>query len=90
VDRVCKGLNIEAIEPLWGAASEQILTDLMKEGFEATVVRVKAGLFSKEWIGRKIDGNFVRDLHKFKNKFNIHVLGKVGEYHTFVTKIQTE
>lgn len=85
VDRVCKGLNIEAIEPLWVTDPEQILTDFMKEGFEATVVRVKAGLFSKEWLGRKIDENFVRELHKLKNKSNFHILGEAGEYHTFVT-----
>ena len=85
VDRVCKGLDIEAIEPLWGANSEQILTDFMKEGFEATVVRAKAGLFSKEWLGCKIDGNFVRELHTLKNKSNFHILGEAGEYHTFVT-----
>ena len=85
VDRVCKELDIEAIEPLWGADPEHILTEFMNEGFEAIVARAKADLFGKEWLGLKIDGNFVRELHKLKNKSNFHILGEVGEYHTFVT-----
>ncbi len=85
VDRVCKELDVEAIEPLWGANPEQILTDFINEGFEATVVRAKADLFGKEWLGLKIDGNFARELHKLKNKSNFHILGEAGEYHTFVT-----
>jgi len=84
VDRVCKELNIKAIEPLWSADPEQTLIDFIKEGFEAIVVRAKASLFSKEWLGRKIDGNFVRELHKLKSKSNFHILGEAGEYHTFV------
>jgi uncharacterized protein (TIGR00290 family) len=85
VDRVCEELDIESIEPLWNANPEQILTDFINEGFDATVVRAKANLLGEEWLGRKIDGNFVRELHKLKNKSNFHILGEDGEYHTFVT-----
>lgn len=86
VDRVCEELAIEAIEPLWGADPEHVLTEFINEGFEATVVRAKADLFGKEWLGLKIDENFVGELHKLKNKSNFHILGEAGEYHTFVTK----
>ncbi len=85
VDRVSKELGIEAIEPLWGADPEHTLTELISEGFEAIVVRAKADLFGKEWLGLKIDENFVGRLHELRNKSNFHILGEVGEYHTFVT-----
>lgn len=85
VDRVCKEVDIEAIEPLWGADPEQLITEFMNEGFEAIVVRAKAGLFGKEWLWLKIDENFVEELHKLKDKSNIHILGEAGEYHTFAT-----
>ena len=84
VDRVCKELGIEAIEPLWGADPEQLLTEFMNEGFEATVVRAKADIFGEEWLGLEIDENFVKELRKLKNKSNFHILGEAGEYHTFV------
>ena len=85
MDKICRELGIEPIEPLWGANSEQILTDFVDEGFEAIVVSVKADLFDEGWLGRKVDRDFVRDLCKLKDKLKIHILGEYGEYHTFVT-----
>lgn len=83
-DRVCKEIEIEPIEPLWGADPERILTDFINEGFEAIVVRVKADLSGEEWLGRKINESFVKELRERKNKSNFHLLGEAGEYHTFV------
>lgn len=85
VDRICKELGIKAIEPLWGADLEQLLTEFVNEGFEAIVVRAKANIFGKEWLGLEIDENFAKELRKLKNKSNFHILGEAGEYHTFVT-----
>ena len=85
VDRVCKELDIEPIEPLWGTDPERILTDFINEGFEAVVIRVKSDLFGEEWLGCKIDESFMKELLKHKNESNFHILGEAGEYHTFVT-----
>ena len=85
VNRVCKELNIEPIEPLWGADPEKILKEFINEGFEAIVVGAKADLFGKEWLGRTIDENFMVELKRLKEKSEFHILGEAGEYHTFVT-----
>ena len=53
----------------------------MDSGFEATIVSADSNLFEKEWIGRKVD----RDFLKYLNDNNIDVCGENGEYHTFVT-----
>jgi len=52
--------------------------------FEALVVRVKADLLDKEWLARKIDNAFMKDILKLKEKANIDLCGELGEYHTFV------
>lgn len=83
VDRICNGLNIKPVMPLWGLDPKQILTDFIDEGFEAIVVMVKADLLSEEWLGRKVDRNFVSDLLKLESK--VHLCGELGEYHTFVS-----
>jgi uncharacterized protein (TIGR00290 family) len=80
VDRVCKELRIEAIEPLWGKEPEKILLEFIDEGFEAIIVSADSNLFEKEWIGRKVDREFLRYL----KENNIDVCGENGEYHTFV------
>jgi uncharacterized protein (TIGR00290 family) len=68
--------------PLWNLDSTQIITDIIDAGFEAIVVSAKADLLGKEWLGRKIDREFVTDLS------NLHIgidpCGEAGEYHSFV------
>jgi len=83
VDRVCNEVDIKPVMPLWGHEPERVLTDFIDEGFEAIVVMVKADLFGEEWLGRRVDESFVRDLLKLKNK--VHLCGELGEYHTYVT-----
>jgi diphthine-ammonia ligase len=81
VERVCRELGIEAIEPLWGKEPEKTLLDFIDRGFEAIIVCAKSNLFKEEWIGRKVDREFLRYL----KENNIDVCGENGEYHTFVT-----
>ena len=84
IDRVCSELDIKPIKPLWGSDPKQLLSNFVEEGFEALVVMVKADLFGKKWLGRKVDEAFVNDTLKFKKKMNIDLCGELGEYHTFV------
>ncbi|MBU4222777.1 MAG: diphthine--ammonia ligase [Euryarchaeota archaeon] len=81
VERVCRELGIEAVEPLWKKFPEEIMLEFIDAGFEAIIVSAKANLFGKEWIGRKVDREFLRYL----KDNNIDVCGENGEYHTFVT-----
>ena len=83
VERICNDLEIELILPLWKHDSEQIVTEFIDAGFEAIVASAKADLFGNEWLGRKIDKEFVSDLHSFNNA--IDPCGEYGEFHTFVT-----
>jgi len=84
IDRVCSELEIKPVKPLWGRDPKQILSDFINEDFKALIVMVKADLFGKEWLGRKIDEAFIKDLEKLNEKGDIHICGELGEYHTFV------
>ena len=81
VERVCGELGIEAIEPLWGQDPERVLLEFIDAGFEATIVSAKSELFDDEWIGQKLDREFLSHL----KDNNIDLCGENGEYHTFVT-----
>lgn len=81
MERICEDLGIKLIEPLWGNDPEKILLEFIDYGFEATIVSADSNLFDKEWIGRKVD----RDFLKYLKDNNIDVCGENGEYHTFVT-----
>ena len=81
VERVCRELGIEAIEPLWGQDPERVLLEFIDAGFEATIVSAKSELFDDKWIGRKVSREFLSHL----KDNNIDLCGENGEYHTFVT-----
>ena len=82
VERVCQGVDVTPYLPLWGQSQEQILKDFIDSGFEAVVVVTKADLLGEEWLGRKVDMDFLLSL---KQTDGIQLCGEAGEYHTFVT-----
>ena len=84
-DRVCHEVDITPYLPLWGQAQEKILRDFIASGFEAVIVVAKADLFGEEWLGRKIDLDFLLHLSELKQTNDIQLCGEAGEYHTFVT-----
>ncbi len=79
VDRVCSEVQVASIEPLWGNDPREILNEFVNAGFKAIVIKVKADLFGKEWVGRELNEQFIKDLPE-----EIHPCGEHGEYHTFV------
>jgi len=79
IDRVCRELDVEAILPLWGRDTKELILEIINSGFEAMVVSTRAELLGKEWLGRKIDHEFIEELSP-----EIDPCGEKGEYHTFV------
>lgn len=81
IERVCREAGVKPLLPLWGEDRENLLKDFIRTGFEALVVATKADLLGKEWLGRRIDEEFVEDLKKVNG---VDLCGEKGEYHTFV------
>lgn len=80
VERVCGEIGIEAVEPLWGRKTEDIISDFINSGFEAVIVSTKSKLIGKEWLGHGVD----RDLVNYLSDSGIDHCGENGEYHTLV------
>jgi len=80
VERVCKELEIQAIEPLWGIVPDKIVEDFINLGFKSIVVSCKADSLGKEFIGKYVDVDFLNEL----KERNICPCGENGEFHTFV------
>ena len=81
VERVCGDLGIQAIEPLWGRSTEEILSSFIDDGFEAVIVSAKSDLIDECWIGGRVDKAFM----EYLKKRGIDICGENGEYHTLVT-----
>jgi uncharacterized protein (TIGR00290 family) len=82
LDRVCREVGVKPVKPLWAGDTLQIMNDFLSEGFEAVVVRTKLDVLGEEWLGRKVDRQFLSDLLKLGK---VDPCGEKGEYHTVVT-----
>jgi uncharacterized protein (TIGR00290 family) len=80
VERVCKDLEIQSIEPLWNIPPEKVLEEFINLGFKAVVVSCKADLFGKEFVGKYVDKDLLDELKARK----ICPCGENGEFHTLV------
>jgi uncharacterized protein (TIGR00290 family) len=81
IDKVCEELKVKAILPIWTRDTEKLIKEIIDSGFKSIVVSVRKDILGEEWLGREIDGGFIKDL---KAMGNIDLCGEKGEFHTFV------
>lgn len=82
VERVCKELEIEPVEPLWGEKQENLLREFVREGFQAVVVAAKAELGGENWVGKRVDKKFTEEVETLSRQGKLTPCGERGEYHT--------
>ncbi|MDP2938857.1 MAG: diphthine--ammonia ligase [Candidatus Omnitrophota bacterium] len=80
VERVCKELDIDPIEPLWNISPVAIIEEFVNLGFKAIIVSCQADKFDKDFVGKEVDKDLINEL---KSR-NICPCGENGEFHTFV------
>jgi uncharacterized protein (TIGR00290 family) len=81
VERVCKETGIKPLLPLWNRKRESIIEEFIELGFKAVVCATNASYLGKEWLGRRVDKDYVDDLRAMEG---VDLCGEKGEYHTFV------
>ncbi len=84
IQGICNKLNIECFNPLWQKDEFELLYDLFKNKFEVIIIGVFADGLGKNWLGRKIDKNFIKDIKKLNEIYGISVSGEGGEFESFV------
>jgi len=72
-------LGFTAVFPIWKRNSVELIHEFVDLGFKSILVCIKADLLPKEFAGRIIDNNFLKDLPS-----SIDACGENGEYHSFV------
>jgi uncharacterized protein (TIGR00290 family) len=82
VQKICGTAGLKAVLPLWQGKQEQIAQDFIDLGFVSIIVAVKADLLGEDWLGRKFDKQFIKDIAAL-NK-NITPCGEAGEFHSLV------
>ncbi len=72
-------VGFKAIFPLWKKDTRDLVRMVEAAGIEAIIVCVNDKYLGKEFLGRKIDNDFLNDLPA-----NVDACGENGEYHSFV------
>ena len=72
-------VKIKAVFPLWKQNTKDIINEFIDAGFKTIVTAVDASKLGKEFVGRVIDKQFLKDLPK-----DVDPCGENGEFHTFV------
>jgi diphthine-ammonia ligase len=82
VEKVCSSAGVSALLPLWGGQQNKISHDFIRLGFQAVVIATRGSLLGQEWLGRKFDSRFLRELAQSHPQ--ISPCGEAGEFHTLV------
>jgi diphthine-ammonia ligase len=75
-------MGTKAIFPLVDKTPEQVMADLLGNGFKVLIVVVNPAFIGEEWLGRTIDQDFINLCRKLNREKGVPILG--DEYHTFV------
>jgi len=81
VEGVCRDIGIQAIEPLWGRNTSELIRQFVNAGFRSVIIAGKADCIDREWIGREIDADFLEYIFA---RPHVDPCGERGEYHTLV------
>ncbi|MFQ5531165.1 MAG: diphthine--ammonia ligase [Candidatus Nanoarchaeia archaeon] len=84
IQKICDELNLECFNPLWQKNQLEHLQDLIKDKFEVILTGVFAEPFNKDWLGKEINLEFIKDIQVLNKKHGINVSGEGGEFETFV------
>ena len=78
--KASQAAGIEAYHPLWQKPRREVLAEFIAAGFKAVVVAVNGKLLSKDFLGRVVDQQLLREFEQV----GIDPAGENGEYHTAV------
>lgn len=78
-EAVCAAAKIEAVLPLWNENRIDLVNEFFLEDFRAVVICVNEKFLPKEFCGRVLDEDFIKDLPA-----TVDACGENGEFHTFV------
>lgn len=84
IQKICDDLNIKCINPLWEIDEIKYLEELIKNKFHVVIVGVFAYPLNKNWLGREININFIKEISELNKKWEIHCAGEGGEFESFV------
>ena len=80
---ICDELGVKMIFPLKGLGEDANVAAFTKEGYEATIIVVDTEYLSEDWLGKKVNTEFLETIRR-KSKETGTAVSNI-EFHTLVT-----
>ncbi|MCX8176554.1 MAG: diphthine--ammonia ligase, partial [Candidatus Bathyarchaeota archaeon] len=84
IDDVCERLGLEHLTPLWRRNPEDVLMEIISQGFDVVFTAVAAHGFTEKWLNRRLDFEAFEELKLLNKKYGVHISLEGGEGETFV------
>ena len=84
VQKICSELSLWCFNPLWKKDQEELVKEVISEGFEAIIGGIFAYPLTKDFLGRKITPKVLKELVAMRDKYSISPSGEGGEIETSV------
>lgn len=84
IQGVCDKLGLCCFNPLWLKNSEEILSEVLREGFTAMITGVFAYPLDKSFLGKIITVDLAKRLVELSRKYGFDAAGEGGEIETTV------
>jgi predicted ATP pyrophosphatase (TIGR00289 family) len=84
IDRLCEGLNLESVAPLWHQNPHELMKELISLNFKVIIIGVYAYGLDQTWLGKEITPESLKKLVELNEKYQISLVGEGGEYESLV------
>lgn len=84
IGKICKGLDLESVTPLWNESPLDLMNELISHKFKVIIVGVYAHGLNRNWLGKEIDDETLKQLIDLNKKYQISLVGEGGEYESLV------
>lgn len=84
IGKICHGLGLKFLSPLWRIEPNRYWRMLLKSGFRVMITGVACQGLDEEWLGRIMDPQALKKLKALSKKFKFHLSGEGGEFETLV------
>ncbi len=84
IQRICNKLGLWCFNPLWQNSQLELLNEVVREKFEVIITGIGAYPLTKDFLGLKINNDFIKLVKELNEKFGINPAGEGGEFETTV------
>jgi len=84
IKKICEGLGLEFVAPLWDYSPEDVWGELLRDGFEVVMTRVACDGIGREWVGRVINEENFEKLKELGKKYRFRIDFEGGEAESVV------